>query len=51
MDEVEWNNSMLLKGDVADEVAKLKRRPGRELQIHGSAALIRSLMPHDLIDR
>jgi dihydrofolate reductase len=50
LDKVEWNNSTLLRGDVSEEVAELKRRPGRELQIHGSAALVRSLMSYDLID-
>ena len=50
LDRVEWNNSILLKGDVAEEVAKLKRQPGNELQVHGSAALIRALMKHGLID-
>ncbi|MEO3874052.1 dihydrofolate reductase family protein [Nonomuraea sp. B12E4] len=50
LDRVEWNNSTLLRGDLAEEVAKLKRRPGNELQVHGSAALVRTLMKHDLVD-
>lgn len=50
LDQVQWNNSVLLQGDVAEEVAQLKRQPGNELQVHGSAALIRSLMMHDLVD-
>jgi dihydrofolate reductase len=50
LDRVPWNNSSLLRGDVAGEVAKLKRQPGNELQVHGSAALVRTLMKHDLID-
>lgn len=50
LDRVEWNNSMLLRGDVPEEVAKLKRQPGNELQVHGSAALTQTLMQHDLID-
>jgi dihydrofolate reductase len=50
LDRVQWNNSVLLQGDVAEEVAKLKRQPGNELQVHGSAALVRTLMRHDLVD-
>ena len=50
LDRVSWNNSTLLDGDVPEAVAKLKEQPGREIQIHGSGALARSLMAHDLID-
>lgn len=49
--KAEWNNSHLIKGDVAKEIAKLKQRPGRDILIHGSRTLIHSLMKHDLIDR
>lgn len=50
LDQVEWNNSVLVRGDVFEEVVKLKRQPGNELQIHGSGTLIQTLMEHDLID-
>jgi dihydrofolate reductase len=50
LDKVEWNNSTLIKRDVAEGVASLKREPGRELQVHGSADLAQSLMRHDLVD-
>jgi dihydrofolate reductase len=46
-----WQNSVLLSGDAADEVAKLRNGPGKDIVILGSGALVRSLMPHDLIDR
>lgn len=50
LDSVSWHNSTLIKGDVAEEVAELKRRPGRELQVHGSGGLAQTLMEHELID-
>jgi dihydrofolate reductase len=48
--KLEWNNSHLLKGDIAAEVSKLKQQTGKDIVIHGSPGLIRSLMPHHLID-
>jgi len=48
--DVSWKGSTLLRGDVATEVAELKRKAGRELQVHGSAGLVQTLMQHDLVD-
>jgi dihydrofolate reductase len=48
--EVDWNNSRLIKGDVAEEVSKLKRQPGQDILVAGSARLVDTLMRHDLID-
>jgi dihydrofolate reductase len=45
-----WPNSALLKRDIADAVGDLKARPGSNLHILGSGALIQSLTRHDLID-
>jgi dihydrofolate reductase len=47
---LDWSNSTLLQGDVFEAVAQLKRQPGNELQVHGSAALVRTLMERELID-
>jgi dihydrofolate reductase len=50
LDEVTWNNSTLITGDVADYVAALKREAGPEIQVHGSPGLIQTLLRHGLID-
>ena len=50
LDTLDWNNSTLLKGDVAEEVAKLKAQEGGEIQVHGSGDLLQTLLRHDLID-
>jgi dihydrofolate reductase len=50
LDRVEWNNSTLITGDVADYVAALKAQEGPEIQVHGSPGLIQTLLQHDLID-
>jgi dihydrofolate reductase len=47
---LEWNNSTLIKGDVAEEIARLKRQPGENITILGSGTLVRSLLRGDLID-
>lgn len=46
----DWNNSTVLRGEVADEVAKLKTQEGGEIQVHGSGTLIQTLLSRDLID-
>jgi dihydrofolate reductase len=48
--KVGWNNSRLIKENVAEEVSKLKQQPGHDILIAGSSALVHTLMPHDLID-
>ena len=48
--ELSWPNSTLLSGDVPEAVDALRSRPGGNLVIMGSGELIRSLLPHGLID-
>lgn len=48
--KLDWNNSRLLKGNVADEVAKLKTQPGQVILLFGSADLVNTLVQHNLID-
>jgi dihydrofolate reductase len=50
LEEVEWNNSSLITGDVSEYVAELKRQDGPEIQVHGSPGLIQTLLENDLID-
>ena len=47
---LEWNNSSLIAGDVAEEVGNLKQQPGKDILVFGSGKLARTLMEHDLID-
>ncbi|MGC5166893.1 dihydrofolate reductase family protein [Luteimicrobium sp. DT211] len=45
-----WPRTTVLRGDLADAVSELKAAPGGELQVHGSGALVRWLLEHDLVD-
>jgi dihydrofolate reductase len=47
---LEWNNSTLIKGNVVDEITNLKRQPGKDITIIGSAAFVRSLLREGLLD-
>ena len=48
--ELEWNDSTLIQGDVADEVSKLKQWDGLDILVAGSRTLVHTLMDHDLVD-
>jgi len=48
--KLEWNNSIFLKGDVVEEIKKLKKENGPDLQVHGSLNLIQTLLKNDLVD-
>lgn len=45
-----WEKSVFLKGNVVEEIKKLKEQDGPDLQVHGSGNLIQTLMQHDLVD-
>lgn len=51
LEEVEWNNSILIQDTIVDEIAKLKQHDGPDIVVHGSGALVQTLMQHDLVDR
>ena len=46
----EWSPATVIKRDVAEEVAKLKEQPGKDILVVGSSGLAQSLMQHDLVD-
>jgi dihydrofolate reductase len=48
--EAAWNNTTIVSGNLAEEVAKLKRRYPGDVLVAGSAALVRSLAEHNLVD-
>jgi dihydrofolate reductase len=50
LEKVEWNNSSLLRGDLAQEISKLKEKQGKDIVILGSAILASSLLQLGLID-
>jgi dihydrofolate reductase len=47
---VAWRNSALIKGDVAEELRRLKLEPGKDISITGSATLVRSLLRDNVLD-
>jgi dihydrofolate reductase len=49
-DEATWDNTVVIRGDVADEVAKLKAEPGGDIVVHGSCSLVHFLAEHGLVD-
>jgi dihydrofolate reductase len=49
-DPLGWNNSTLIKGDVAGEVSRLKELPGNDILVFGSGKLVNTLMEHNLVD-
>jgi dihydrofolate reductase len=50
LENAEWNNSTIIKGNVVEEVSGLKRQPGKDILVFGSGDLVTALMEHDLID-
>jgi dihydrofolate reductase len=50
LEEPTWNNSTVLKGDLAEEVGKLRERHDGDIVVHGSAMLVQALVDHDLVD-
>jgi dihydrofolate reductase len=50
LENPEWTNTTVLRGDVVEEVGKLKERYERDIVVHGSPQLAQTLIEHDLVD-
>jgi dihydrofolate reductase len=50
LDDPDWNNSTILKGDVVNQVGKLKQEIDGDIVVPGSFQLLRTLVEHDLVD-
>jgi dihydrofolate reductase len=50
LEDPEWNNTTVLKGDVTEEVTKLKQQLDGDIVVHGSPQLVQTLVEHDLVD-
>ena len=51
LDKAEWQNSTLISGNVAEEITKLKQRPGRNINMSGSGTLVTWLLREGLLDQ
>jgi dihydrofolate reductase len=49
-DADDWQNSTLIKGNVVEEITRLKQQPGKNIAITGSGTLVQSLLQDDLLD-
>jgi dihydrofolate reductase len=50
LEQADWNNSSLIRGNVVEEVTRLKQQPGQDIGMSGSGTLVQSLLRHHLID-
>ena len=50
LENPEWNNSRVIKANLVEEIAALKRQPGKDILLYGSPTLVQTLLQHELID-
>jgi dihydrofolate reductase len=50
LDRAEWQNTTLIKGNVAEELTRLKQQPGKDISVVGSPTLVRSLLRDNVLD-
>jgi dihydrofolate reductase len=51
LEKAEWNNSTIIKENVAEQVFRIKQQPGQDVLLFGSGTLVQTLMQHDLVDQ
>jgi dihydrofolate reductase len=50
LDRADWNNSTVIRGGLAEEVARLKQQPGQDILVYGSGQLVKGLIHEELLD-
>ena len=50
LDKAEWNNSKVVKENIAEEISRLKQQPGKDMVIFGSGTIVSAFAQHGLID-
>lgn len=50
LDKADWNNSVIIKDPILDEIQKLKQQEGTNITVHGSGRLVQTLLAHGLVD-
>lgn len=50
LEKADWNNSTIIKGNIIEEIEKIKQQPGKEIMVEGSAKLVKLLAEADLVD-
>jgi dihydrofolate reductase len=50
LEQADWNNTTVIRGDLVEEIGRLKDQPGRNIGMSGSATLVRSLLKAGLVD-
>ncbi|BDP43895.1 pyrimidine reductase (plasmid) [Deinococcus aetherius] len=50
LEKAEWNNTTIIRGDAVEEIGRLKRQEGGDILVHGSAALVQTLLAAGLVD-
>jgi dihydrofolate reductase len=51
LEKAEWNNSMIINENVAEQISRLKQQPGQDILLFGSGTLVQTLVQHDLVDK